>query len=223
MRRVYRLSAIAIVSFFLLTACTASGIQYFLHCYQGWRHHEDKEYDKAIDAYTKAIAANDKWAMAYLYRGLAYTQKKLFDLAIDDYTKAIAIDNTDDWAYLARANAYSGKGQYDLAVADFTKAIEINPTSEHHYNGRGFNHILSGAYREAEQDLKKALEIDPQYALAIVSTAELYSMKKNATEACTWLQRGIKEGYDDWDYIKTSNTFDNIRKASCFKTIVAGR
>jgi hypothetical protein len=56
-----------------------------------------------------------------------------------------------------------------------------------------------------------------------MSMAELYSVTKKTEDACQWLEKGIKKGYNNWHYIKTSKAFDNIRNAPCYQEIMKGR
>ena len=51
--------------------------------------------------------------------------------------------------------------------------------------------------------------------------AELEAAKNNAPEACEWLRLAIEKGYNNWSYIKTSKTYDNIRMARCFKELMS--
>ena len=50
--------------------------------------------------------------------------------------------------------------------------------------------------------------------------AEFYSVLGNAPDACKWLKKAIDKGYNNWAYIKTSGTYNNIRAAACFKEII---
>ncbi|WP_333656459.1 TPR end-of-group domain-containing protein, partial [Dissulfurispira sp.] len=61
---------------------------------------------------------------------------------------------------------------------------------------------------------------NPDNIYALNSMAELYSAKNDPEEACKWLRRAIEKGYNNWGYIKTSRTYDNIRDATCYKEII---
>lgn len=84
-------------------------------------------------------------------------------------------------------------------------------------------YIEVGEYFEAERDIKRALELDPDLSHVYISMSELYSMRNSPINACKWLRKGIEKGYNDWNYIKTYKTFDNIRNTSCYKKIVSGK
>src|SRR3990167_1972937 len=59
---------------------------------KGYNYYINKEYDKAIEAYTNAVALNPNYANAYYNRELAYGRKGQYDMAIEDFNKAIALD-----------------------------------------------------------------------------------------------------------------------------------
>ena len=55
-----------------------------------------------------------------------------------------------------------------------------------------------------------------------MSMAELYAVTGKTEDACNWLEKAIKKGYNNWHYIKTSKTFDNIRNSPCYQEIMKG-
>ena len=88
------------------------------------------KYDDAIADYTKAIALDPNFALAYTNRGLAYAKKGDVDRAIADYDKAIALDPNFVLAYFNRGVVYYEKGNKEQTIADFRKALEINPSDQ---------------------------------------------------------------------------------------------
>ena len=59
---------------------------------QGNIHLTKNEFDRAIEAYTQAIALNPDFAEAFNHRGMAYGNKGEFDRAIPDFNQAIALN-----------------------------------------------------------------------------------------------------------------------------------
>ncbi|GEM_PF-3644475 len=85
-----------------------------------------KEYQKAIDDFTKGLELDDKNAMTYYYnRGNAYLQLNQQEKAIADYDKVIELDPEMYQAYVNRALVYSDMHQYPKAIADFNKAENL--------------------------------------------------------------------------------------------------
>lgn len=95
----------------------------------------NQEYDKAIEAYTKAIALNPNYAKAYNNRGLVYDKKGQYDRAIEDFNRAIALNPNYAEAYNNRGIAYAKKARHsygneiqlyiDKVIADYTIACNL--------------------------------------------------------------------------------------------------
>jgi Flp pilus assembly protein TadD len=208
---------------------------------RGFSHHKKQQYDLAISDYSKAIDLNPRAEYAYLNRGNLYYGKKQYDLAIADYNKVIELNQDPYEAYLGLGAIYIRKDNYEIAIVNLSKAIDLKAKladvvkrdSDYGkqiqydlavaYNNRGFAFLLMGEYNEAERDIKKALEFNSDLIDAIMSMAELYSVTRKTEYACKWLKKGIEKGYKDWDYIKTSETFHNIRNSPCYKELMTGR
>lgn len=82
---------------------------------------EKKDYDCAIENYSKVIEGSPRLSFAYYQRGLAYASKGNYDLAIKDYDKVIRLNPKDANAYLARAKVYEIIGQPDKASSGLQK------------------------------------------------------------------------------------------------------
>lgn len=179
--------------------------------------------DIALSKYTRCITKNRSDYRAYNNRGNIYLQKGLYIRAISDYNKAIEINPNFSLAYINRGCAHQEMRLYDFAIQDYTKAIELDPSNSMAFNNRGFTFLLMGSYKEAEADIKRSLQISPDNIYALNSMAELHAALRNEIEACRWLRKAIEKGFNNWNYIKTSKTYDNIRNAPCFKEITARR
>lgn len=179
------------------------------------------KYDFDITKHTRSIEANPEDFRAYKDRGNAYYKKGFLDLAIADYSKAIELNPTYFLAYNNRGIAYQKTGQHDLAVADYDMTIKLKPNNGMPYNNRGFTLLLMGRLEEAEADIKRSLELNENNIYALNSMSELYAFKQNEKDACKWLKLAIEKGYNNWNYIRTSKTYDNIRNAPCFKEIIS--
>src|SRR3989337_2417825 len=134
---------------------------------KGYQYALDKEYDKAIEAFTSAIALDPNDAVAYNNRGVVYGRDKgQYDRAIEDFNKAIQLDPNDAAAYNNRGLAYDDKGQYDRAIEDYNKAIELDPNLAAAYNSRGYAYNNKGQHDRAIEDYNKAIQLNPNDAVA---------------------------------------------------------
>ena len=125
---------------------------------KGNEYYDQKEYNKAIEAYTQVInirlneekAAEERakkqsanrdfysfrrtWTgkeiTAYLYRGKSYYKIKNYDAAIKDYL--VVKKNYDPsyyQIYVSLGDAYGANGQYNEAYINYKKYVEQKPSS----------------------------------------------------------------------------------------------
>ena len=87
----------------------------------------NKDFDKAIADYSKAMELDPNDYVLYYDRGLAYQEKGSIDNAISDYSKSIELNPDYIYAYNNRANIYYDEKQYDKAIADYKKILLIDP------------------------------------------------------------------------------------------------
>ncbi len=88
---------------------------------------EYKDYSRAIDYFSSAIALNPNDTNSYFYRGYAYFAQRNYELSIIDFTKTIKLDSTNSDAYFWRGILRCNMQKYHGAIADFAKAIEKKP------------------------------------------------------------------------------------------------
>ncbi|KAH9596076.1 Serine/threonine-protein phosphatase 5 [Schistosoma haematobium] len=90
---------------------------------------KDGDYEKAIDAYTKAIEIRET-AVYLANRSLAYLRTECFGYALDDASKAISLDSSYVKGYYRRASAHMALGQYKEALADYETVIRVAPSDK---------------------------------------------------------------------------------------------
>ena len=122
---------------------------------RGFVYQLQKEYDCAIEDFTKAIELNPNYADAYYNRGLAYQSKGEVDRTIEDFTKAIELNPNYADAYYNRGLAYYDKGEHGRVIEDFTKVIELKPDDAIVYNNRGVAYSKKGEYDSALADFTR--------------------------------------------------------------------
>jgi len=148
-----------------------SGVYYAL----GIAYDDKEEYDKAIEAYKKAVEINPQREEAYNNMGIAHKNKKEYDKAIEAYKKAVEINPQKDEAYYNNmGNAYGDKKEYDKAIEAYEKAVEINPQREEAYYNMGNSYRNKKEYDKAIEAYKKAVEINPQKDEAYNSMGNAY-------------------------------------------------
>ncbi len=92
----------------------------------------DKQYDKAIKAFTSLLSQDQTCADAFFYRGCAYLHLGQYEKAINDYSSAIAVNLSSKHELLAlykRGYAYYKTNQFDSALDDYR--VYINQCKSH--------------------------------------------------------------------------------------------
>ena len=140
---------------------------------------KQKEYEKAIYHYTKAIQLKPDFleADAYNNRGNVYAEKGDFDTAIKDFDTAIHLNPNYTDAYNNRGLTYAEKGDFDTAIKDFDTAIHLNPNYTDAYNNRGGSYYDKGNFDLAIQDFNTAIQLKPDHAAAYNNRGLAYANK----------------------------------------------
>ena len=73
---------------------------------------------QAIEAYSRAIELDPKYARAFIFRGIAYAFLGNYRQAIKDYDRAIELDPTHEKAFFSRGDAYMALGNNRRGIED---------------------------------------------------------------------------------------------------------
>lgn len=156
---------------------------------KGLAYQKSKEYDKAIEAFTKARALDPRHT-EYVYQ-LAYTYSEMgkYDQAIQEISKAIELKPKNAFYYNERAYAYIQKKNGQAALEDINKAIELNPKNGHYYAGRGNALALLGKYEDAIPDFEKQIELIGESAEVCFNLGQCYELMGNQGEALKYYKK----------------------------------
>jgi len=142
----------------------------------------EKEYDRAIRAFTKALEIDPKYDDAYWGRGVAWAMKGDPDRAIADYNRALTLNPAHAWAYNNRGCAWRDKGDYDRAITDYTKDLEMHPFSAETYHNRAVAWALKGNFQKALSDARNALRLKPENEAYQFSVSRYEAFLKKANK-----------------------------------------
>jgi tetratricopeptide (TPR) repeat protein len=106
-------------------ALDAGADPFLIYLSMGVAYMKLKEPDNALEAFNKAIEANNKNPRPYYYRGMLHMDRDEYDKAISDFTSAIALKPNLHFAKFARATAFGRMGKIDEASADFKDIIPL--------------------------------------------------------------------------------------------------
>ena len=127
---------------------------------------KQKEYEKSVEHYTRAIELKPDLVGAEYNRGLAHYHNAEYEPAIRDFSTTINYAPDDAKAYNDRGNAYRKLGKHDCAIQNYCKAIELQSDYAKAYYNRGLSYNDQARCDQAIQDFNKAIELKPDWAEA---------------------------------------------------------
>ena len=138
---------------------------------QGISAFNHKNYEQAINKFTRALSLDPNHTDAYVWRSDAYIQLGQYQQTIEDCTQIIRVDPHDIPAYVRRGFAHLSLGEYQQSLEDSNRAISLisltfNQTHtdswlSQAYTQRGDAHQALGNTNEAIENYQKALDIAP--------------------------------------------------------------
>lgn len=151
---------------------------YNIYLNRGQAFYWNKEYQKALQDYSKASLVKPADYRAWYEIGELQTQQENWLEATHGYEKAFAIkpDLPDGWVNLGFC--YSNLLNDAKAVDAYTRGIKANPNVGLLYNNRGYTYLEQKLYDKAFTDLNKAIEVDPTEVMSHVSLGEFFYMAR---------------------------------------------
>jgi Flp pilus assembly protein TadD len=143
------------------------------------------EFDRAVDAFTRAIKLKPDYGEAFYYRGLVYYEKKEPGRAMDDFNEAVRLDGSYAAAYFNRGIIYGDRKEYGRAMAEYNETIRLNPGHAKARNNRGNLFVLSKEYDKAIADFTEAIGLNPASAVAYHNRGSVYRIMGNQRQAAS--------------------------------------
>ncbi|KAJ6510250.1 activator of Hsp70 and Hsp90 chaperone [Mycena vitilis] len=92
---------------------------------QGNKAFAAKEYDKAIDLFTQAIALDPKNHVLFSNRSAAHAGKKEWDAALTDAEQCVVVNSSWSKGYARKGAALHGARRYDDAIAAYEEGLKL--------------------------------------------------------------------------------------------------
>jgi lipoprotein NlpI len=163
--------ALACVAWCLMAAaaaCDTTSREAAAFTSAGVTHLQQREYDRAIRDFDRALAIQPGLVVAWRQRGLTHIAKGDYDRAIADFDHAIVFAPNDARLLTDRGAAYALINEFSRALQDFDRAISIRPDQVTALEHRGRTHFILGNFAQAAADLQRGLnpaDPDPYMAL----------------------------------------------------------
>lgn len=127
--------------------------------YQLGRYYQgQKRYDQAIQAYRKALAADEGFAEARNGLGVVYAMQGKYAEALQELQLAVRLTPDAAHVYNNLGYAYYLHGHYGEAVAALEKAVELQPGNQGAYNNLGLAHARAGNKEKSLQAFTRAAQ-----------------------------------------------------------------
>ena len=140
----------------------------------GVSYYESGDYEKAIEAYKRAIQLEPGSADSHYHLGMAFSSLGRFKEAIQAYNGAIRIKPEYAAAYYNLGHAYSNLKQYEKAIRAFQRAIQYEPDNVEAYFALGNAYIDSGKEEKAINTLEAVIRRRPDNPYAYYNLGLLY-------------------------------------------------
>ena len=173
----------------LQVTATTSAESYIL---QGSIYQKQRQYEKALAEYGKALKLRPNNALIYHNMGLSYFYLQNHALAEEYFKKALALKPA-----LAESNSMLGqiyvlKNDDRSALYYFESAARINPRLLDVQFSIGTISLRLGDYDRAIAAYQEAVRIDPQYAPAHYNLGSIYMERGNDAEALVHFEQALK-------------------------------
>jgi tetratricopeptide (TPR) repeat protein len=137
------------------------------HLQQAKEYQKNKQFELAINEFTKAIQVENNNLEAYYWRGFCFYQISEMRKAVEDFNISINLKPDYGKAYYWRALAYLKMGEKDQALSNLNQAIILNPNDVICYYRRAEIFNFNEDLDNAQQDLEKVIQLNPNYIAAL--------------------------------------------------------
>ena len=98
-----------------------------IYAWRGEVYRLNKDLEKALADFDRAIDLDPKYTWAIARRGQTYRLMERYPEALADFDRAIDLDPKYKWAIASRGETYRLMERYPEALADFDRAIDLDP------------------------------------------------------------------------------------------------
>jgi len=147
------------------------------HNNQGDAYLRQKEVDKAITSFRRALQLNPRYADAYHNLGNAYQELQDWPNAREAYRRATALNPSSWKSYQSLSIIHFRQNEFAEALPYMKKASEVNPENPQIYANLGLIYVNLKQKENALKEFNKALQIDPNNELAQVGLTLVSQIK----------------------------------------------
>ena len=158
---------------------------------------KQKDYDKAIPSFEKAIEKNPHDMVAHDGLGMSYFSSGNLEKAAEQFERIMRIEPTRNNVLINLGAIYNKLGDYNKAIASLQKGLQRNRNCVEGYYNLGIAQRALKQNGMAVSAYKEALRVNPEMAEAHVNLANIYLDMKNNRQAVFHYEKAleIKPGF----------------------------
>jgi tetratricopeptide (TPR) repeat protein len=154
---------------------------------------ENKNYDEAIDEFTKAIVINSKNIFALYGRATVYYELGKKNEALKDLNKILKLNKNDEKVLSLRAAIYQQQNEYKNAIDDYEDLIKLNPNSDNYFLNLGYCYQSAGNKTKAIDDYLKAEKLGNSSNELIINLIGLLYEAKDYTQTLNYISKAYNK------------------------------
>jgi tetratricopeptide (TPR) repeat protein len=135
--------------------------------------YNDKEFDKAIECFTKCLKHEPNNYLIYYNRAMCHKQLKKNEDAIYDFEKCIDLNNEYIMAHIMLGRVYTSKNQIEKAIKAYSNSLKIKDNSAIYFD-RGCLYNQLQDYDKAIKDFTKCCDIDGSNSDSFYNRGSIY-------------------------------------------------
>jgi tetratricopeptide (TPR) repeat protein len=189
----------------------------------GWAYFGKGEYEKAQEAFQKALAINPDSTMEMYRLGHAQRMAENYPAALATYQKILTVDpNAYPAHYLIGIMLMDEQKQSTLHLqrylAEVEEQIHANPENGGYYIQAGLGYGRLGDYAKAEEMALKAIALNPKDRFGYARVLSVMGRKDQALEQ---LELAIQGGWTNYIWMKVHIDLENLYKEPRFQELLA--
>jgi serine/threonine protein kinase/lipoprotein NlpI len=144
---------------------------------QGDELYRQHDYDRAAEAYSKAVRMNPRDPETLKRRAYVYGSLAKYDVAIQDLGEAIRLQPDSALAFRVRGSYFLEEGEIDAALQDLNKAMVLDPSDALALASRCAALNANHRYDDAVRDCTESIRLRPKFGSALSDRGEAYAGK----------------------------------------------
>ena len=115
--------------------------------------------------------------------------------------------------------AFANMNDFNSAIQEFKASIAVYPTTQA-YSNLGASYLQIGKYNLALMALQQAERLNSRDNIVMYNIAAAYSLSDDTDLALEYLDKALREGFNNYDAIRFDPDLSNVRGEPEFRTVL---